>query len=354
MRVNLHTGPAPEEYLDLIAEAPLAMPTHAPAYHRLMAGLTGAEPLYFLAGDRHGRTLGALPCLALDHPEYGPVLNSLPFFGSVGGVVRIGEDTDPAPALVEAMLAHCREIGSPAATAIPSPLDGGRLPEAEHGSRLLHDERIGQITPLPAGAEDAGEKLFAAYEGSARRNVRKAFNSGVECRISDDPADLERVQAIHRENMAAIGGLAKPDGFPAAVARHLEPGRDCRLYLAHRDGELAAGLLVLSHGRVAEYFMPCVAAEHRSAQPLSPLIHRAMTDAALEGRAYWNWGGTWTSQTGVYRFKRKWGARDMPYAYSTWLLERTEPLLHLAPQEIQRAYPWFFVVPFNQLAQNKG
>ena len=55
---------------------------------------------------------------------------------------------------------------------------------------------------------------------------------------------------------------------------------------------------------------------YRSEQPLSVLIFRAMQDAIKEkGSKHWNWGGTWKSQHGVYRFKSRWGAHDNKYRY---------------------------------------
>ena len=110
---------------------------------------------------------------------------------------------------------------------------------------------------------------------------------------------------------------------------------------------VVAGLLVFYFNRTVEYFTPAVHADHRSTQALPLTVFTAMTDAARRGFRWWNWGGTWESQTGVYRFKRKWGAEDRHYYYHTQL--NNTDFLRCTPSEILDAYPNFFVLPFSAL-----
>ena len=35
------------------------------------------------------------------------------------------------------------------------------------------------------------------------------------------------------------------------------------------------------------------------------ILNKAFDDAKMKGYKYWNWGGTWLSQKGVFRFKKK-------------------------------------------------
>ena len=46
-------------------------------------------------------------------------------------------------------------------------------------------------------------------------------------------------------------------------------------------------------------------------------------DAAAGGKAWFNFGGTWLTQEGVHRFKRKWGARAVSYRYFTQVNDRS-------------------------------
>ncbi len=90
-----------------------------------------------------------------------------------------------------------------------------------------------------------------------------------------------------------------------------------------------------------------VSAAHDHFQPHAAILITAMVNAAERGFHTWNWGGTWTSQTGVYRFKRKWGARETSYRYFTQVNDVT--LLQQTPQQLLDEYPDFYVVPFSAL-----
>jgi len=93
--------------------------------------------------------------------------------------------------------------------------------------------------------------------------------------------------------------------------------------------------------------MPVIKAEHRSSQPLSLIIYEAMLEAAEQGYKYWNWGGTWKSQDGVYRFKKRWNTQDKPYYYFTKVMN--SELIALPRETIEEEYAGFYVLPFNSL-----
>ena len=81
----------------------------------------------------------------------------------------------------------------------------------------------------------------------------------------------------------------------------------------------------------------------------TPVIFEAMQDAARRGCRNWNWGGTWLSQGGVYDFKSRWGARDVPYHYYVRLHARGAALARLSREELLAEYPYFYVLPFSAL-----
>ena len=72
-----------------------------------------------------------------------------------------------------------------------------------------------------------------------------------------------------------------------------------------------------------------------------------MRDAIKMNYKFWNWGGTWQTQQGVYDFKKKWGAIDMKYQYFTKIINKH--LLKLTVSELENQYPHFYTVPYHQL-----
>jgi Acetyltransferase (GNAT) domain len=311
-------------YAEFLAGRPETLVYHSLPYRDLLCEHLGCRAEYLVAVDG-GELRGALPIMWADG-----VANSLPFFGSHGAVVG-----DGPRALLDAWDERATDPSTAAATLVENPF-APPLPRAPVHDVL--DERLNQATALQRPVLDLAEP-------SAGRNVRRAAKAGVVVEVAED--GLGELAALHAAHMARIGGRAKERGFFEAIPHHFARGREFDVYLAHCGDEVAAGLLVFWAGATAEYFCPAIAYEHRSRQPLAAILAKALGDAHERGLAWWNWGGSWASQDGVQRFKRKWGGRPAPYRYFCRVGDRS--LLDAAPAELQARYGHFFVVPYGAL-----
>ncbi len=307
-------------------------------YRRFLIDLLDCEPAY-LAAMEDGRIEAAFPIMLRKGP-YGSVMNALPFYGSYGSVV--GRDPAARDLLCRRYNEMTRREGIAASTVVMNPVSPA--PEEKIAFDVT-DQRIGQISRLPAGDADPDAALLSAIDGSARRNIKKARASRVSVRVDNGATDF--LEGCHRQNIERIGGRPKSRRFFELLPRHFVPDENYRIYVAEIDGRLVAGLLVFFYNRTVEYFVPATVSEHRTAQPLALCIHDAMVDAARAGYTKWNWGGTWVNQTGVYQFKKKWGAVDHPYSYLTTI--NNKALLKLTRAELMQAFPGFFVLPFDRL-----
>jgi GNAT acetyltransferase-like protein len=325
-----------EAYDRFIHSHPHSLFYHSWRYREFLQALIGCQDEYLVAIDR-GNIHAALPLM---RTADGRIYNSLPFFGTSAGI--IAADTLGYRALAAAYNDIACRPSTTAATIVGSQF-GPRL-DAELLSHNLVDHRIAQLTPLPADG-DRHDQLMAAFDASARRNVRKAQSSGVS--IDIDAGEMPQLTQMHRAGMDAIGGTPKTDKFFALVPRFFCPHEDYDLYVARYEGAVIAALLLFYFGRTVEYFVPAVDPGHRPLQGLAYLIATAMADASARGFTWWNWGGTWTTQTGVYRFKKKWGAVERSYSYYTQLNDET---LRTWPRErLLATWPSFFVFPFHAL-----
>ena len=320
-----------------LARRPETLVYASSRYRELLRRLLGCEEETLVALDEHGAIRGVLPALASDGPD-GRVVNSLPYYGSNGGIVA--GDALAAESLAAAWKALATAPGTLAATLVPNPF---ALDSASDVSHNVEDIRISQWTPL------AGDPLERA-EASARRNVRKAEAAGVE--VFRDPAELGRLHEIHRENMRAIGGRSKARAFFDLVPEVLRPERDFDLWIARLEGRVVAGLLVLLFNRTVEYFTPATELAARPLQPLAAILARSLRHYSELGFETWNWGATWPSQESLLRFKRKWGAEERPYRYLVQLNDRA--LLDRPASAILEAYEGFYVVPFAALRDAGG
>ena len=308
----------------------------------------------FIALDNSGELVGSLPCRQLENERFGSVLNSLPFFGSIGGVHALNKDPEIYRALLEAADTYCLEHGVVSSTVIGSPLDEHANLYEEMPGPVVIDERIAMISHLPEKGDDLEGRLFSQYHESRRRNVRKAIRLGVTVEVNNTSNGMDFLERVHVDNISSIGGLTKPHAFFRAVEEVMKPGAEYQLYEGTLNGETVASLLLLYFNKTVEYFTPALVHEHRPTQALCLLIHQAMLDAARDGYRYWNWGGTWKTQTSLYSFKKKWGAQESVYNYYTKLYPGSEELIRLEPAELMEEYPYFFAFPFGAIDKKQG
>ena len=72
-----------------------------------------------------------------------------------------------------------------------------------------------------------------------------------------------------------------------------------------------------------------------------------MVDAIFGKSTIWNWGGTWVTQSGVRRFKGRWGTTEKIYKYFTRI--QNKAIYDSSPEILSSNYPDFFVLPYNKL-----
>lgn len=307
---------------------------HSSKYKTFLKELLGCEEQYLLAVE--GEVIrGVLPLLFMER-DRRRVYNSLPYYGSNGGIIT---DSDFArQKLTEAYNDIALSRSTISITVVTNPFDDQDAKGFVHN---FEDYRIGQFIPL----SNEGVDWMSGIEASARRNVKKAMASGVS--VGRDGSQIERLWQIHQANITVIGGYPKANAFFALVPRYFHEGEDYDLYVAQKDGVTIAALLVFYFNRTVEYFVPATDIEYRSIQPLALILLTALTEARQRGFIRWNWGGTWPTQTTLYRFKRKWAAVDRPYSYYTQLNDPS--VLMKSKTELMAEFTNFFVVPFSAL-----
>lgn len=325
------------EYEAFVRRQPAGLLYYSAAFQDFLCKSVNAQRQTAIARDGSG-VRGVLPLLSLDGP-WGRVYNSLPFFGSHGGILAESEGARRALLDWYNMIAH--HVDTASSTMIANPFEESSIRDAAHNHI---DYRIGQLTSLDVAAPH-GEAMLGRFHYKTRNMIRKAEKSGIKVRIEND--ELGFLREVHEENLAALGGLAKPKAFFEELPRCFSAGSDYCIYVARLDGQPVAALLVFHYGVTSEYYTPVIREAYRELQPMSLLIFTAMTEAAIAGQRWWNWGGTWPSQEGVYRFKKRWGTEDRKYLYHVQL-NRPE-ILRETPAAVSAAYPFFYVLPFSLL-----
>lgn len=336
------------DYEAFLQSLPGGLLYYSPRYLLALSHILDAEP-HVLVAWSGPEIVGCLPWMVKAGP-YGKILNSLPFFGSHGGILT--EHPQAVIALLAAYEQLLVELKPAAATLITNPFNGV-TPETWSSAIPIdaQDERIAQYIELSDWSDWSPDGFTALLEDTARRNVKKALKSGVEVTIDNSPGAVQFLEAVHTTTMAEQGGTVKPKAFFQSLYDVFIPGHDWQLYVASLDGQPIAALLMMYYHETMEYFVPVTIPDYRNVQPTALLLYHVLKDGAEQGFKRFNWGGTWLSQTGVYQFKKKWHTHESRYQYWTTLGDTR--LLQQTPQALAGAYPYWYVAPYAVLASTQ-
>lgn len=338
MKVELLSPQYEALYEDYVNSQENAMIYYSLKFRDFLTKLTGCQPLYYIA-LKDGEIAGVLPLMQKDG-SLGKVINSLPYYGSNGGI--FSEDQEAKKLLRDHYVALTKQPEIAAATLIENPLTDNHIVKDLPCDES--DYRIGQFTKLEKNYQDL-ENLMTLFHYKTRNMIRKALKADVEISVEND--QFHFLEATHQENMQAIGGMAKSPQFFQAIQNTLTPDKHFKLYIAKHQGKPIAALLNLYYNNVVEYYTPVIVKDFRSSQPLSLIIAQAMLDASQQGFVWWNWGGTWVSQEGVYKFKSRWGTQDINYHY--YITINNKDIYKTSREKLLSEYANFYVIPFNKL-----
>jgi len=313
----------------------------------LISAHLGAESFWIVA-QKDNEILGVLPFLESKAGKFGAVFNSLPYYGSNGGVIQTRRNIEVKKILIKKFFVLAQKKNACSATIVTNPLLKDNHVYKEVLNDYVLDERIGQITHLPENPDD---ELIKIFDDPRPRNIRRAQKEGIKVSSGNERSSVEFLYKVHVENMQAIGGLNKSWDFFEKLLSDM-PSNMWSVYIGSKDGEPVSALLLFYFNGTVEYFTPVIKSEHRNTQALSLVIFEAMQDAANKKFKNWNWGGTWLSQTGVYDFKKKWGTSDYPYYYYTKLFN--ERVRFSSKGALLKDYPGFFVLPFSELVETEN
>jgi Acetyltransferase (GNAT) domain len=312
------TSPAPRgAWEEALASDPNALISHTPAWIDCVSssgGYEDASRLYELPGGRRV----VLPMVRRRNVP-GPMASeaSLPLSWDAGGIVAPGGIAARDLAAVFGDLAARATIR----TALrPSPLDAEVWSAARPPGVVVR--RLAHVLELKGGF---GQVWAGRFAGTARTAVRKAERSGLTVE-RDTTGRL--VPVVYDLFERSLDRWARQQNEPRALARWRGHSRDprgkftliaralgeaCRIWVAWRDGQPAAAILVMQ-GVNANYTRGMMDKEVAGPTRANYLLHQlAIEDACNAGCRYYNMGESGSSAS-LAQFKTRFGARPRPYA----------------------------------------
>jgi len=287
---------------------------YSSTYLSFLKCISPSSKFFYIKVRNNNELIGIMP-IAVKREKDILIANSLLFYGSYGGPLIFDKDNyaEITRAILLKYVDFCVSIKANIVNFIENPLDPLSIDNVENLGFEKIDERIGQVTIFPSVKFNTEEALMSLFHSKTRNMIRKGERNNLRIELRKDDASYEWLQEEHTKSITKLGGLPKPmEVFDALRSTF---SNDCQLYVGYIEDRPVCGILLLVYAQTIEYFTPVVQEEFRESQALSYLIYKVMTDMAKAGYQQWNWGGTWISQEGVYRFKKRWGANDLPYRY---------------------------------------
>jgi hypothetical protein len=243
--------------------------------------------------------------------------HSMPAGWSAGGLLCA--DGPLRPGDVEGVVGDLRRRPVLELSVRPRPGEDERWAAAVPDS-VPRTARMLQVLGLAAGFPE----LWAhSFSGNVRRNCRRAEKTGVTVDCDDTGRLVGLFDDLYR---SSVRRWAEQQHEPALLAhvraRVRDPvqkfslvarrlGSACRVWVAFRGGEPAAAIIVLTHGANATYWRGAMDKRVATGSGANELLHRlAIERACAEGALTYDMGES-SEDSGLARFKRGFGAREV-------------------------------------------
>jgi hypothetical protein len=329
----------PATWDGLVDRVPWASPQHRSAWGTATAETVPGVSVDYVVFERDGQVVAGMPFMRLRVAGVFTALHSS-LFGSGGGPILLGEveDDDALWALIFATIDERARRARAFETLVTLPPSA---PQAvrERFRRRSDGEAADRNCPV-LRLDGTIETIVASFDSGVRKAIRRSGGQGVEVVVAADEDLLARSYAIYRDTMTRLGGSAKP----LALLRKLAAAGLAVPFVAVKDGEPIALVILLVTRHVAIYWISCSTPESSTLRPTNALIDAAIRWSHEQGIGQFSFGESPGERSSLERFKLGWGSRiehttswsriDRPATERVW--RRVEPVLRSAHRLLKR------------------
>jgi hypothetical protein len=328
-----------------LARDPRAMVSNTPAWLDCVCACGPYEDATRVYTDGNGREL-VLPLARLRGTgAVAPVESSMPFGWSSGGLIAGG--APPSPAEVSAVAADLSTRRALRVAVRPAPDAGAEWAAAVNGSATRMPYTTYTLD-LSGGWDHVWQK---SLRSSTRGRVRRAERAGITVERDDSGRLVEVFDMLYRRS---VERWAQQQHEPVALARLRARRRDprrkfeevarrlgsgCVVWVASREGEPCAAIIVLTHAEHSTYWRGAMDKELVAGTGANELLHQlAIQEACEAGRRFYHMGET-APDSSLARFKRGFGAvpaEGTAYRFERLPLTETDRLVRRAVKRALR------------------
>jgi len=282
-----------------VAGHPEAGPFHSSAWARVLVRAYGHRPVYLLI-HRGGRPAALLPLMEVDSVLTGRRGVCVPFADRCGPLLF--EKIDPR-LLVDVL---CR-LGRERSWRHVEVRGAAGLPAEVPASVEFYAHELDLRPGL--------ESVFAGFEPSVRRAIRKAGQEGLTVEVRADAEAVRAFGALHARSRRRHGLPPQPARFFQAIQEEmLAPGQGTVVLASQAGTPVAAAVFFLTGSR-AVYKFGASDERAQATRANNLVMWQGIQWLAERGAAALHFGRTSCSQDGLRRYKRGWGAAEslLPY-----------------------------------------
>jgi len=257
-------------------------------------------PTFYLLAEEKGEICGLLPLIRQKSLLFGSFLTSVPYLNA-GGI--LAENEAAKEALVAEAIAQARKMKV-------------RYLELRHRSNPELDlpsrsHKVAMVLPL-LGGQDA---QWAALPHKVRTDIRKGEKSELQAEFGGREL-LDEFYEIFARNMRDLGTPVYGRRFFSEILRvFAADAHICRV--RHRNTTVAASFLI-GHKGTLEAVWSSSRYDYLAMRPNMFLYWSILGFAMEKGFRFFDFGRS-TIGSGTHRFKKQWGAQDVPLYWTYWL-----------------------------------
>ena len=282
----------PPDWSEYLSNRPDVVIYNDVRWGQVMAAAYGNRA-YYLTAARKGRTVGVLQLVAQKSLLFGSHLCSLPYFDMAG---ILADDKDATDTILAEARSLMVELGAGWVEL--------RQAESLPGDAPTRTDKVTLRLPLPPEPE----ALWKALDAKVRNQVRKGQRENLK--VDEGAAELlPDFYAVYARTMRDLGSPPHHKRFFRLITERF--GQAVRVFVVRAgDRPLAASMtLADSHG----IRVPWAGSDWRVRQSCANmLLYWSMLEDACRRQARCFDFGRSTRDSGTYRFKAQWGAKEVP------------------------------------------
>jgi hypothetical protein len=276
---------------------------HSSAWARTLEESYGYKPLYF-AKVENGQLRALLPMMEVDSWLTGKRGVSLPFSD-------VCEGLGDTKSLWDAAVLEGKKRGWKYAETRGLTVNVEAAP-----SESFYDH----VLPLTSNEE----KVFATFESSVRRAIRKAEKAGPTIEISRTLEGMQTFYALHCQTRKKHGVPPQPFSFFAAFHRNIIAHNFGFVVIARFEGRPIAASVFVHFGTRAIYKYGASDENFQSLRGPNLVMWHAIQWYARAGYTEFGFGRTDKPSDGLRRFKLGWGAEERSLDYFNYNLRANQ------------------------------